>query len=472
MMQIPDRFNYNEDFSDILKQFDEMLTFDRARYFDVEIFTEIITYLIDTNQKDKARLALKIGLRQHPHAEELILKDAQFSIITQNFSRAKNILKDLLNTNKADAEIYYYLGKLQLATNKLNKSIRYFDAALTLAEIDEKISLLYMITDDMMDKGEYHSAVNYLHQILEIDHYDFEALIDLGTCYKELNQITRAIEEFDHYLDKDPFNEMIWYQLGTLYEHENNAEMAVDSYEFAIAIEPEYSSAYFSLALIHSRKEEYDKAIKYLEELLTYESKNLHAFFYLAESYYQTGQKDLAMINFEKTLSIDPEFADAWFGIGEIYYDENKIAESLLYIRKAIKLDPEEPLFWLRLATIQQSMKELSYAIKSYNKVINLDPYDEKARLHLAECHFELKEYNKTGQICNTALETFYDPAFYYLWGTALIESGQKDQGLSKIENGLKKDHEAFDRFVYFYPKILSFDAVKKLVNLYQGLEE
>src|SRR6056297_729337 len=470
MMHIPDKFNYNEDFSDILKQFDEMLTLERAKYFDVEIFTEIINYLIDTNQKEKAKQALKIGLKQHPNAEELILKDAQFSIITQNFKRAKNILKDLLNTNKADAEIYYYLGKLQLATDKLNKAIRYFDSALTLAEIDEKISLLYMITDDLMDKGEYHSAVNYLHQVLEIDQYDFEALIDLGTCYKELNQISHAIEEFDKYLDRDPFNEMIWHQLGNLYEYKNDTKMALDAYEFAAAIEPEYASAYFSIALIYSRDEQYDKAINYLEELISHEGKNLHAYFYLAESYYQTGQKDQAMLNFEKTLSLDPDFADAWFGIGEIYYDENKITESLVYVRKAIKIDPEEPLCWLRLATIQQSMKYLTYALKSYKKVIKLDPFDEKARVHLAECHFELKEYQETIELCETALETFRDPAFYYLWGAALVEKEELTDGLNKIESGLKKDKEAFNNFVYFYPKILSFDAVKKLVNLYEGL--
>ncbi len=471
MMHIPDRFNYNEDFSDILKQFDEMLTLEQAKYFDVEIFTEIINYLIDTNQKEKAKQALKIGLKQHPNAEELILKDAQFSIITQNFKRAKNILKELLNTNKADAEIYYYLGKLQLATDKLNKAIRYFDAALTLAEIDEKIALLYMITDDMMDKGEYHSAVNYLHQVLEIDQYDFEALIDLGTCYKELDQIPQAIKEYDNYLYRDPFNEMIWHHLGSLYEKEGNTEMALDSYEFAAAIEPEYSSAYFSIALIYSRNEEYDKAIKYLEELIAHEGKNMHAYFYLAESYYQTGNKEKAMLNFEKTLSIDPGFADAWFGIGEIYYDEHKIAESLVYIRKAIKIDPDEPLFWLRLATIQQNMKYLTYAAKSYNKVIKLDPYDEKAQVHLAECYFELKEYKKTVHTCESALEIFRDPALYYLWGAALIEMDQFSDGLNKIEEGLKKDTEAFNNFVYFYPKILSFDAVKKLVNLYEGLK-
>lgn len=462
-------FNYDDDFGKILEKFEDMLSAKKSSYFDVEVFAEIIGYLIETNQKDKAKQALKIGLLQHPNSDELVLKSAQLNILTQNFQKANRILKQLLNQNGENPEIYYMLGQLQLATNKLSKAIKYFDAAHSLADFDEKATLLYLITDDLMDKGEYHQSINYLHQVLEIDKYDFEALIDLGTCYKELNLIDKAIEEFNNYLNRDTFNEMIWYQLGTLYEHINKDKEAIDSYEFAAAIEPEYSSAYFSIALIYSKNEEYEKATYYLEELIVNEKNNMHAYFYLAESYFQLGQTEKAMIYFEKTIELEPNFADAWFGIGEIYYKENRIAESLVYIRKAIKYDSEEPLFWLRLAMIQQNLKYLKYAAKSFQKVITLDPYDERANIHLAECYFEMKQFDKVIVNCNKALQKFNAAALYFLKGTAFLETGNEKEGLKIIKEGLDLEYEAFDNFVYFYPKILSFDAVKKLINSFQS---
>lgn len=469
MLDSPGFFNPEDEFGKILQRFDDMLSSKQSSYFDVEIFSEIISYLIETNQKDKAKQAIKIGLRQHPNSDELLLKYAQFNIITQEFQKANHILKQLLNRDGKNAEVYYLFGQLQLANNKLNKSIKFFDAALSLADFDDQATLLYLITDDLMDKGEYYSAINYLHQILDIDKYDFEAIIDLGTCYKELDLVDKAIEEFNNYLDRDTFNEMIWYQLGMLYEHLNMDKEAIDAYEFAAAIEPEYSSAYFSIALIYSKNENYQKTIDYLEELITHESTNMHAYFYLAESYFQLGDTEKAMVYFEKTIAIEPDFADAWFGIGEIYYNENRIAESLVYIRKAIKYDPNEPLFWLRLAIIQQNLKYLKYAIKSFSKVISLDPYDEQANIHLAECYFELKQYDKVITSCNKSLKRFSAASFYFLKGAAYIEKEKQENGLKAIEEGLKKDFDAFDNFVYFYPKILSFDSVKKLINSHQS---
>ncbi len=453
----------------MLKKFDDMLKNHRNAYFDVEVFSDIIYYLIETNQKEKAHQAIKIAKKQHPGSDEIKLKEAQLDIISDKPEKAKRILKELLNLNKNNAEIYYYFGKLYLSTNKMNKAIRYYDSAIALTETDDRFSLLYLITDDLMDKGEYAGAINYLHQVLELDNYDFEALMDLGTCYKELNQLNKAIEEFDKYLDRDTFNEMIWYQLGTYYEVLGNDDKAISAYEFAAALEPEYAAAYFNLALLFSRKEDYKGAIKYLQLLIDQEPANLHARFYMAESYSQMGQKELAMQNYEKTLAISPGFADAWFGIGEIYYSEDKISESLFYVRKAIKHNPIEPLFWHRLGMIQQNLKFLDYAIKSFSKVLKLDPYDEYAAIHLAECYFEAKDFNKTTKACKDALATFREPALNFLWGAALLELGEWADGLEQIEAGLKKDTDAFDNFVYFYPKILSFDAVKKLYNRYQG---
>jgi tetratricopeptide (TPR) repeat protein len=462
-------FNPDDEFGKILQKFDDMLTSKKSSYFDVEVFAEIISYLIETNQKEKARQALKIGLRQHPNSDELMLKSAQFNIINQDFQKANRILKQLITRDGENAEVYYLFGQLHLASNNLKKAIKYFDAGLTLADFDDKATLLYLITDDLMDKGEYYSAINYLHQILDIDKYDFEAVIDLGTCYKELDLIDRAIEEFNNYLDKDTFNEMIWYQLGMLYEHLNKDKEAIDAYEFAAAIEPEYSSAYFSIAIIYSKNENYEKAIYYLEELIRHEVNNAHAYFYLAESYFQLEQTEKAMVNFEKTIAIEPDFADAWFGIGEIYYKENRIAESLVYIRKAIKHEPGEPLFWLRLGIIQQNLKYLKYAVRSFQKVISLDPYDEQASIHVTECYFELKQYDDVIKYSNKALQKFNTSSLYFLKGSAYIEKGKTEYGLKIIRTGLETDYDAFDNFVYFYPKILSFDAVKKLLNNFQS---
>lgn len=471
MKNIPDFYNEQDDFSNKLRYFDEILKQKKSIYFDVEVFTEIIGYLIETNQKEKAKQAMKMALRQHPHSEDLQLKRAQLSIITDDLKGAKHILKQLLNLNQHNAEVYFYLGKLQLAGNKIRKAIRYYDSALALTNFDERPGMLYMITDDMMDKGEYKAAVHYLNQILEIDSLDFEALIDLGNCYKELHQFDKAVEVFNNYLDIDPFNEMIWGQLAVIHENRLDFEAAKNAYEFAVAIEPEYTAAYFGLALIYSREGAYEKTVQHLEQLIQYDQKNVHAFFYLAEAQYQLGNKEAAMTNYEKTLAIDPEFADAWFGIGEIYYEEQKLTESLLYVRKAIKNEHEDPLFWTRLAMIQQNLKYFNYAVKSLNKVINLDAADDNVYIRLAECYFEQKNYQKVTTVCSEALNIYDNAILRYLWGAALLEMEQQSSGLAQLETGFKKDVEAFDNFVYFYPKILSFDAVKKLVNQYQDIK-
>ena len=90
MLNSPGFLDFDDDFGRLLKKFEDMLSSKKSSYFDVEVFSEMIGYLIETNQKDKAKQAIKIGLRQHPNSDELMLKNAQFNILTQNFQKANH----------------------------------------------------------------------------------------------------------------------------------------------------------------------------------------------------------------------------------------------------------------------------------------------------------------------------------------------------------------------------------------------
>ncbi|MFO7864857.1 MAG: tetratricopeptide repeat protein [Salinivirgaceae bacterium] len=471
MDNIPGLFGRNEEFNNTLKRFEDMLQKKKAAYFDVEDFINVINFLLQSSQREKARKVISIGLRQHPNTEELMLKEAQVHIMSKNFGKAKQILIKLLNITNGSAEVYYFFGKLYLGAKNMVKALRNYNAALSISDTEEKMELLYLITDDLMDDLKFAQAINYFHMILQLDKYDFEAIIDLTTCYNEIGRTEKALELCNIFLDRDSFNEMVWFHLGMLYERAGFEQEAIDAYEFAIAIEPEYSTAYYSLSEMYSKRGQYEISSRYLKDLVEQEPKNPHAHYLLGENYVQEQKDDKAMQCFEKTLTLMSDFADAWFGIGEIYFREGKITESLFYTKKAIKHDGNEPIYWYRLGIIHQNRKELNYAILAFKKVMQLDPYDELAAIRLGECLFENKNFEKTIKLCNEIGEKFKTCQLNFLQGAAECELGNLTEGLKHIETGLRKDFDGFDSFIYFFPKILSFDAVKKLVNKIQNEE-
>lgn len=465
MDNISGLFGHSEEFNDTLKKIEDMLLNNKSAYFDVEDFIDVVNYLLNINQYEKVRKIINIGLRQHPNSDELMMKDAHINIINKNFDRAKHILLRLIRTTNGNPEIYYYMGNLYLNAKNTKKAIRYFDSALSIADANDRIELLYLITDDLMDEEEFAHAINYLHQLLEIDKYDFEALMDLTTCYKEVGKEEKAIELCDNFLNRDPYNEIVWFHMGMLLEDDNEFAKAIDAYEYAVAIEPEYTSALFSLGLLHRNANQLEKSNWYFHEVIRIESGNPYAHFYIAMNHRDMGDNETAMTHFETTIAIEPSYAEAWFKIGTIYFEENHFEESLLYTKKAIKYDDGTPEYWSRFGTLMQILNHTKYAILAFKKVLIINPTEKSTRIHLAECYFKDKNYDKTISVCLEATETFNDSIFNFLYGAALLEIGETKKGLNQLKHGMEKDVEAFDEFVYFYPKIISFDAVKQLVN-------
>lgn len=462
---ISDLFGHDENFNATLKRFEGMLLSNKSIYFDVESFVEVTDYLMHLHQYEKVRKIINIGLLQHPKSEELLLKKALLHIKNESFDKAKYILMGLIKTTNGNPDIYYHLGYLYVKSKNIKKAVRYYDSALSMGDINSTIDFLYQIIDDLMDELEYTIAINYLHQLIDIDPYDFEAIMDLTSCYKEIGEEEKAIDLCNEFIDNDPFNELIWFQLGLLYEEIDMYDKAIDAYEFAIAIEPEYSLALYSLGILHRTVFHYVKSNTWFEELLKIETDSAQSHFYIGKNYLDMGETNQAMKYFENAVAIDPTFEEAWFRIGEIYFEEHHWHESLLYTKKALKFEREEPVYWHRLGTLFQILNHTQYAILAFKKVLTIEETNKQALLHLAECYFEDKNFEETISTCIKATELFSDSSFNFLYGASLLETDEFKKGMSQMQLGMEKDKDAFDDFVYFYPKIISFDAVKTLVN-------
>lgn len=458
-------FGHDENFNDTLKRFEDMLLSNKSVYFDVESFVEVADYMMHLHQYEKVRKILNIGLLQHPKSEELLLKKAFLHIINDNFEKAKHILMSLIKMTSANPDVYYNLGYLYVRAKDIKKAVRYYDSALSMSDTNQKVDFLYQIIDDLMDELEYSVAINYLHQLLEIDPYDFEAIMDLTSSYKEIGQDEKAIDLCNDFLDKDPFNELVWFQLGMLYEELDMFDKAIEAYEFAVAIEPEYSLALYSLGILYRTIELFERSNMNFLELLKTEPESAQSNIFIGKNYLDLEEPEEAMKYFETAVALDPTFSEAWFRIGEIYFDEHRFYESLLYTKKAIKYERDEPTYWYRLGKLLQILNHTQYAILAFKRVLTLEETNKKAMLHLAECYFKDKDFEKTISTCAKASELFNDSSFNFLYGATLLETEEHEKGINQIQLGLEKDKDAFDEFVYFYPKIISFDAVKKLVN-------
>ena len=310
MKEEKESFFEDSSYAELLNRYEDMIKTDKVVYFDVEEFEGIIDYYLDNHEYNKAFTATEIGCQQHPDSLSILIKKGQVFLEKGYPIETLKILKNMENIDVFNYDILLLKGNAHCLLGEISKAEAEFDKALSLA-FEDKIEIIYTITDILTECNQYKLALKYLEDELVNDTENLDLLYETAFCYEKTGNYTKSTELLNKYLDNDPFAENIWVSLGEVYDKLEDYKKAIEAYDFALAINERYFPAIFNKANDLINLDDYKPAIIVLKDLLKFDNKNLQALCLIGEIYEKLENYDIAVNYYKKIIEIDFSYSES-----------------------------------------------------------------------------------------------------------------------------------------------------------------
>jgi predicted Zn-dependent protease len=360
------------------------------------------------------------------------LKSAIRLTRSEQFSKADQIYKSILQKNPADGSIYFYFGE-----NYLQK---YFSDTLSYSYPEMSDSAKRLFQSGI--KNEPGNPLNY---------------VGLG----EIELIKRKKAEAQSYFDK----------AISLLPSKSNRESTLSKKEQAVVM-IKMASAYLKAHLNDSAK--IFPLLRAAEQL---DDKNFDLFIVKGDAYMQLlNDGSTAIENYNRAQNLNPGSPRAKLKIGQLWVKANNYTSALNYYSEAIRIDSNYAPVFREMGYLYSRTNQDVLAKESFAKFLSLSSGNRVARIQYINILLELEEYHEAIKQINIILgNDSSNNDLNRALGYAYYETEQYDKGLYYMTKFFDNVQPAKIRtldFVY-YGKLLAKNnkdslAGEVLVKAYQ----
>lgn len=284
---------------------------------------------------------------------------------------------------------------------------------------------------ELMNQEKYLDAIELYEKALEINENNASAWINLGLCYRHINDFDKAIQHYNKALQIDPEYALAYNNMGWVYHLRGDEEKAAECYKKALKIDPAHDKALVNLTNIYNDKGEFNKAIEAYRKALEKNPDDYYNLIDLGIAYRKTDQYDKAIDSYKRALDVKPEDKLAYNNIGYAYHCKKDYVKALDYYIDSLKLDSaydlpagnlnrlydlfneeniNSPDLWYKLAKGYKTARNTEKALIAIKHCLDLDPDYEGAEKLQKKILKDKKAADAAPQIekaLNEAIETF-----------------------------------------------------------------
>ena len=244
-------------------------------------------------------------------------------------------------------------------------------------------------------KNYIRVAQKLYEKILKINPNHIDALNNLGSIFKELDQIEKAKKCYEKVIEIDPNYLNALNNLGIVFSELGENREAKNCYEKVIEIDPSHIDALNNLGIAFIELGENHKAKSCFEKVININPDYVDALNNLGSIFIKLKENHKAKSCYEKVIEIDPNHTDSNYNLGVVFgkLGENHKAKS--FYEKVIEIDPNFLNALNNLGSIFKELDQIEKAKKCYEKVIEIDPNYLSAHNNLGIVFSELEEYQK-----------------------------------------------------------------------------
>ncbi len=289
------------------------------------------------------------------------IQDAQREIESENFFKAKQILRKLQADPASDKNaVNYYLGNAYLKDDDAD-SAKIFYAFASSGESKNPISYVAAGKLALLNKKKEEAKTNFDRALQTSKFKNAEVHYQIGEAHltspdKNLSEAIKALEES---VRLNPKSASYFLTLGDAYLESNDAGKALSKYESARDLDTKSAVAQIKIARVNRNGRIYPDAITALES----------------------------------AIKIDPNLALAYKELGEVYYLSKQYDKVGAMFKKYVELNSEDAAAKNQYITFLYAVKDYENAITEATKALQTDPNNYVYYRVIASSNLELKRY-------------------------------------------------------------------------------
>jgi tetratricopeptide (TPR) repeat protein len=460
----------NEELQEILHQYQNLKAGISYSFIEEDAFELIIDYFDDNDQLNEAIEASNHAINQYPYSAALLIKKADLLIATKKYKEGLQVLRQAEVLDTTDINLYILKTDAYLALDLQEKAAAVMQSAIEIFEGDEKIDLLFELSDVFDDYENFDKVFDCLKMILEIDPICEEALykICFWTDYTGRNE--EGIKLHQAIIDEHPFSELAWFNLAAAYQGIKLYEKAIDAYKYAIAIDDAFDFAYRNMGDAFLRLRKYNEAIEVLKKVLELSKPEGVIYEAIGHCYDKLQNYSQARYFYRKATQLDPEDSQLYFKIACTYMNESKWQNAISHLNTAMRIYKMQPEFNLAMGQCLVELGKFNDAIIYFSNVIKARPKNAVCWMELLKCLYKGGFYMEGLNFVDTAIaQTNAKPIFYFYKSAFLFALHYSKEAVLQLEMGISKNPRLIKKMRELDPSILQNPMI---VNIVAGIRK
>jgi tetratricopeptide (TPR) repeat protein len=449
-----DFFDFNNDdffdSSELVQQFEEAIKKNKTIFFDQDDFETIIDYYEDIGEFEKALSATHKALEQHPYSATIVLRQAYLEFQLKNCEKALQLVEKSLALDSSEISAMLLKSEILAFQSNFIDAIAILKDLEKTADYEDLIDVYLQFCDIYEDCSNYEEVYVYLVKCLNLDPSNDEAINRMNYCVEILHNYQESIDFHLTFIDKQPYNYLAWYNLGSAYKGINNIEKAIEALEYAIAITNEADFIYIELVELLIKDKKITKALENINELCEFFEPDDEIYILQGKCYDAQKNYKMARYYYRKALHQNPNSSEVYFKLGETYKKERNWEQAYQAYQKAKELEQEQYEFCVALAEAALEIDEIEVGIDACQSAIDIFVKRDEAYFVLAKLMCNVGDLETAEEvlingisICKNTTTLEYALATVYYLQNKQKEAANKFAPL--LENYPEDKHIVFD---------------------------
>ncbi|MEI9935247.1 MAG: tetratricopeptide repeat protein [Ferruginibacter sp.] len=462
------KYPYRQDREELrilLEQYNNLKTGKSHSFIEEDSFEKIIDYFDEKDQLGQALEASDYAVEQYPYSSSLLLKKADLLIAGKQYKDALYFLDQAELLDSSDITLYILRTDAYLALDQQQKAAAVLEAALEHFEGDDKIELLFELTDVYDDYENFEKVFDCLKLILELEPTNEEALYKICFWTDFTGRNEEGIRIHQKIIEDFPFNELAWFNLGASYQGLRLYEKAIDAYQYAVAINEKFDYAWRNMGDAYLRLRKYKESIEALQKVLELVRPEDVIYEAIGHCYDKLQNFAQARFNYRKAVHLNHEDSQLHYKIACTYMNEGIWESAIKNLEVAMRIHPKQPEYNLAVGQCYTEMGRTDEAIQYFGNAVRSKPKNIHGWLELLKCLYKAGCSDDALEYVDYALKQIDNkPILIFYKSIFLFELGKSKEALIQLELGMEKNPKLVKKLIELNPSILQNQQVVDII--------
>jgi tetratricopeptide (TPR) repeat protein len=465
-----DRYRQDrEELKELLAQYDNLRAGRPNSFIEQEGFERLIEYFDEKDRLQDALTVCDYAINQYPNTPPLMLLKANLLIVTKNYKEALDLLDEAEVLDSSDTDLYILKTDAYLALDMQAKAAEVLESAIETFEGDEKLDLLFELSDVYDDYENFEKVFDCLVLILKQDPANEEALYKICFWTDFTGRNEESIILHKEIIDDQPYNELAWFNLGAAYQGIKLHEKAIDAYGYVIAINEKFENAHRNMGDAYLRLRNYKDAIESLQKVLELSIPEALVYEAIGHCYDRMENYAQARFYYKKASHMDAEDSRMHYKIATTYMNEGAWQSAIKCLNLSLRTNRMQPDYNLALGQCYLQMNNIDEALACFGNVVRIRPKNISGWTELLKCLLHAGYVSEGIEYAQFAYEqTDRKPIFLFYQSIFLFADGQFKEAALQLENGMAINPKLIKKFIQLNPSILKHRQVVEIIARYK----